>query len=130
MADPVGWLQEHWMHLTGTGVAGAGGLAFLMRDSLKEWWADRHAEKRAELDAKRAQQGFGDKLANELLVILREDLKRNGELLKELTPILAEVRDTLRVNNTQMSEILVLARDTRESQKWIERLYGKGGTAQ
>lgn len=118
------WVKAHWAHLTGTGLLGGGGVAFLMRDAIKEWWADRHLEKKAEIEAKKIQQGFGDKLANELLAILREDLKTNGAALKELTLTMGDFRDVMRKQNDRLDEVLALARETRESQKWLERQYG------
>lgn len=120
-------LRHNWGKLTGAGAGMGAALLFLAKDAIREWWIDRHEQKKAELEEKRIQQqqGFGDKLANELLVILREDLKGNAELLRELTVTMGEFRDIMRDQYQRGIETLEIARETRESQKWLERRYGR-----
>ena len=127
--DLAGWVKEHSAKLTLGGMGGVGGMAFLAKDSLKEWWADRHAEKKAELEERRVHSGFGDKLANDLLAILREDLRGNAALLKELTVTMGEFRDIMRSQKDQLAEVVMLAKKTHDSQVWLERRYGGGPNA-
>lgn len=130
MAD---WVKDHWAKAAVGGLGGGAGLMFLARDAIKEWWGDRRESMRVAREERkaaredRARQGFSDKLANELLAILREDLKGNAMLLKELAATLSEFRDVMRIQSAQGAEIMTLARETRESQKWLERKYGGGG---
>ncbi len=117
--------KEHWGKVTGGVGLGAGGIAFLAKDAIREWWADRRAERAEAHDERRIQQGIGDKLADQLLAILREDLRGNAALLKELTLTMGEFRDMMRTQQSQGAELMVIAKETRESQKWIERQYGR-----
>ena len=115
--DTVEWAKEHWGKLTGVGLGGGAGLMFLAKDAIKEWWTERKEVR---------QQGMGDKLVNELLAILREDLRGNAALLKELTLTIGEFRDIMRIQKDHDEEMMAIARETRESQKWLERRYGRG----
>jgi len=134
----INWeaLKDNWGKITGLGLGASGGIMFLAKDAIREWWAERRlaqkaaleeraAERKAVAEERKIAQGFGDKLADELLEILREDLKSNAALLKDLTLTMNDFRDIMRVQKEQGIEILAIAKETRESQKWLERQYGR-----
>lgn len=111
-----------------TGTTGSLGLiAFMFRDSLNRWLEERRKDKALAREERAIERGKGSNLENKLLSILERDLAGNMALLTQLNATMGDFRDIARRQAAASDEILLLAKETRESQKWLERQFGPGG---
>ncbi len=131
----LAWVGDHIKEIVGATGTGATVFIIFFKDSIREMWQEYHARKRAEREAQlranlSAPQASPDKsIIGELIGILRQDLQENRTLLKELTVLMGDFRDTMKKSSATADEALTLAKATRESQMWVEREFRPGRVA-
>lgn len=119
--------QDYIPHAIG-GTTATGGMAlFIFRDAIKQWLDDRRKAAQFAREERAIERGKGSNLENKLLQILEKDLAGNQALLTRLNDTMADFRDIAKSQARNSDEILLLAKETRESQKWLERKFGGGG---
>lgn len=107
------------------GTAVTGSLFLLMfKEAIKDWWDAKKEERALKREQRALEKGQGSTLENKLIEILEKDLANNVALLARLTDTMNDLRDISRKQTSLIEESLQISRDTRESQKWLERRFG------
>lgn len=117
--------QAYIPHAAG-GAGGTGLVLYMFKDTINKWLEDKRRERAQAREDRAKEQGRGSNLENQLLSILKEDLAGNKNLLSRLLDTMSDFRDIAKRQAALSEETLLLARETRESQKWIERQFGGG----
>lgn len=116
--------QEYIPHAIGGSAASGGLVLFVFKDAIKSWMEDRRKAAAFAREERAIERGKGSNLENKLLQILEKDLAGNQALLARLNDTMSDFRDIAKRQAFMSEDILVLMKETRESQKWLERKFG------
>lgn len=116
--------QEYIPHAIGGTTATSGLAIFLFKDVIKQWLDDRRKASAFAREERSIERGKGSNLENKLLQILEKDLTGNQVLLAKLNDTMSDFRDIARRQAYLSEETFALMKETRESQKWLERKFG------
>jgi hypothetical protein len=114
-------LHEYWPHMTG--LAGSGGLiAFIFRDSIQQFFAERKADKAADRMARAQQQQVPQEYARALLHLLEKttadnhlETVANRETIKELTAVLQRLSEAIERLGHVSAETHLMVKETRDN---------------